>query len=316
MSNAIFNILYAAHRSKSSFLTYNRSKGKSLLLHMNQELSIISPKSSFSTFLKKAMRPSESFSNKDQHARRSNFLHQPSKSTPKNSRFSLVGSLNRLPLSKHFHHTSTAHHLTDDHIHPKKPYLNHTGYVKRKKIPQSYLDYARQNEIPILSEKKSVRSQSSTIQHQPSSIFLDRLQHSNTFEKIKDQHIQSNACDKSTVHASNTANATINDRRHHVSHNGSLPLSFQRCYNDVYEKKEEKAGFDQISGSMEKNKSSENTLRRKRALQNIAERYKSTFNHQTSEQRKHVTFSITPSFSTLRFSTQKLYSSKRRSVLS
>lgn len=148
------------------------------------------------------MRPSESLSSKDQHARRSNFLHQPSKSTPKNSRFFLTGSLNRLPLSKHFHHTSTAHHLMDDHIQPKKPYLKHTGYVKRKKIPQSYLDYARQNESPALSDKQSIRSQSSTVQHHPSSILLDRLQHSNTFEKIKDQHIQSNACDKSTVHVS------------------------------------------------------------------------------------------------------------------
>lgn len=262
------------------------------------------------------MRPSESLSSKDQHARRSNFLHQPSKSTPKNGRFFLTGSLNRLPLSKHFHHTSTAHHLMDDHIQPKKPYLKHTGYVKRKKIPQSYLDYARQNESPALSDKQSIRSQSSTVQHHPSSILLDRLQHSNTFEKIKDQHIQSNACDKSTVHVSNIANITINDRRYHISHNGSLPLSFQRCYHGVYEKTEEKAGFDQINWSMEKNKSPENTLRRKRALQNIAERYKSTFNHQPSEQRKHVAFAITPSFSTLRFSTQKIYLTKRQSMLS
>ncbi|CAO3703345.1 unnamed protein product [Rhizopus stolonifer] len=246
---------------------------------LSQKQESPSPKSSFSTFLKKAIRPSESSVNK------------PTKTTSKKNRFSLTSSLNRLSLTKtqHLEEQPVAKSKLDQDmgVNDYQTPLKRDGCVKRK----------RARNIPVVigyDDNQHILLSPSINDHQKQSVFLDRLQQRNPIGQSigysSKASLYDDSCDKRRA-------------------SESMKPSFQRLYQDLIRKNEDGTYKSSTVG-----KKSRLSHHHHHALQNLAEKYKSTFNP-TTEQKSRSSFSFASSLSSIRFTPPKFYLSKRQSAI-
>ncbi|KAG0739857.1 hypothetical protein G6F23_008666 [Rhizopus arrhizus] len=307
-------------RLASVSIPCTQSKRRSLLVHLNRECDPMSPspKASFSTFLKKAIRPSESSSNRQKPTPRPSVTCSASKSIG----FSLGSSFNRLSSSKQPHSATADRRIStvqgkasDTTSFQEKPCLNQKDHVRKKETQQRLLSITecpKPNGHSTLPTKKSIRPHSTIVPYSPSSIFLDRLQLSGIYEENGHQTVQSNTSSKNkTHHAMN---------RHGCTRPGSLIQTY-----DLTESAETRS-IDNTSSLQNSHdekrtasavKNTDSRSRRGSTLQTLAERHQLTLIHTAKEakQKKRMSFSLGPSLSSIRFIPQKVPTLKRQSML-
>ncbi|KAG1052888.1 hypothetical protein G6F43_004996 [Rhizopus delemar] len=306
-------------RLASVSIPCTQSKRRSLLVHLNRECdpTAPSPKASFSTFLKKAIRPSESSSNKQKPTPRPSVTCSASKSIG----FSLGSSFNRLSSSKQPHSATADRRIstvqgkaTDTISCQEKPCLSQKDQVRKKETQQRLLSITecpKPNGHSTLPTKKSSRPHSTIVPYSPSSIFLDRLQLSGIYEENGHQTVQSNTYSKNKAH-------------HSVEH--VRPDSFiqthdlteftdTRSISNTFSSSLQVSHGEKRTGSSVKNPDSRS--RRGPTLQTLAERHQLTLIHTAKEakQKKRMSFSLGPSLSSIRFIPQKVPTLKRQSML-
>ncbi|CEG78161.1 hypothetical protein RMATCC62417_12807 [Rhizopus microsporus] len=320
-------------RMSSISTPLSSSKRKSLLLHSNQEFDIVSPapKASFSTFLKKAMRPSDS--TQTRHHNKSSPHHlgrsdsrlseapkpRASASTSsKSHRFFLSSSFNRLSLLKQpvaSSHDPNVVRAKVDQAEP--PCLDHQDtFSKRKQqgLP-AILEHSKNNNSTTKTSKqvtrKNTRPQSTIVPYSPSSVFLDRLQRDNLYEERECQMIQPNTYNKTTIYATVGKKGLRGHDNLAPSHCGFKDLDDKEdILNEPRSSKLHRMAFK----SSTVGKASARTILDSRNKHDIADQHRSTMAEQ-SPQKKRISFSLAPSLSSLRFMPQKSSFLKRQSML-
>lgn len=167
--------------------------------------------------------------------------------------------------------------------------LKRDGCVKRKRVRNIPVVIGYDNDQHILSSP-------SNDDHQKPSVFLDRLQQRNPVGQSMKYNSKSPLYDDSC------------DKRRASE---SMRPSFQRLYQDLVKKNED--GTYKSSTVGKKSRLSHHHHHH-HALQNLAEKYKSTFNPIT-EQKSRSSFSFASSLSSIRFMPQKSYLFKRQSAV-
>ncbi|KAG1140725.1 hypothetical protein G6F37_008810 [Rhizopus arrhizus] len=275
-----------------------------------------SPKASFSTFLKKAIRPSESSSNRQKPTPRPSVTCSASKSIG----FSLGSSFNRLSSSKQPHSATADRRIStvqgkasDTTFFQEKPCLSQKDHVRKKETQQRLLSITecpKPNGHSTLPPKKTIRPHSTIVPYSPSSIFLDRLQLSGIYEESGHQTVQSNTYSKNKAHHSM-------ENRHVCTRPGSFIQTHDLTESAETRSIDSTSSLQNSHGEKRTGSSVKNTDSRSRrgsTLQTLAERHQ-IHTAKEAKQKKRMSFSLGPSLSSIRFIPQKVPTLKRQSML-
>ncbi|KAG1453147.1 hypothetical protein G6F56_007644 [Rhizopus delemar] len=330
--------LIEADNTLRAWIKFNKQKGPPIQLtedylsqypvpsiSMSNDVTLPPPKKSFSTFLKKTIRSSNSPLSKQQSKSRS----QPTNmseifyqdSSPKSSisslavtrglKFSLSSSLNRLSSNKRHDPdpydftnkrvaSKTSHSPTAEDRLPKLTCQN--SDTKMKTMP-AIVECPKLNErlIPQKYSKSKNRPQSVFITSSTPSVFLDRLHRQSVYQDREYQAIQSNLrTDTSAPSFQHSQNRTGDKKTLSTNRDLSLPWNSQRRKNTG-----EQA---EIKGSTKKEIESIPDLQNGK--------YKSaSIISEEAKRKKRMSFSLGPSLSTIRFMPQRSHALKRQSML-
>ncbi|CAO3682627.1 unnamed protein product [Rhizopus stolonifer] len=327
-----------ADNTLRAWIKFNKQKGPPIQLtedyssqypvpsiSMPNDVTLPPPKKSFSTFLKKTIRSSNSPLSKQQSKSRSQptnmseIFYQDSSlkssisslAVTRGLKFSLSSSLNRLSSNKRhdpdpYDFTSkrmtskTSHSsMTEDGL-PKLACQN--SDTKMKTMP-AIVEYPKPNErlIPQRYSKSKHRPQSAFITSSNPSVFLDRLHRQSVYQDREYQTIQSNLrADISAPSVQHSQDRTDDKKISSTNRDLSLPWNSQRRKNTG-----EQA---EIKGSTKKEIESIPGLQDRK--------YKpASIISEDAKRKKRMSFSLGPSLSTIRFMPQRSHALKRQSML-